>query len=166
MKEIRPKIKIQFDNIDRIIEILTLLLLLFIWGFMLFEFPKLPEIIPIHFNYAGEADDFGSKYNMLFLPIISTILYIAITIINRFPHTFNYLVKITEENAERQYKIACKMMRLLKISVVIVFSFLNISIIISAKNQSDSLGLWFLPIVISIIFLPLIYGIRNSIKVK
>ena len=60
---------------------------------------ELPEIIPTHYNEAGEADSYGDKLNILALPIISTLLFIGLTILNKRPHLFNYPSEITKENA-------------------------------------------------------------------
>ena len=67
---------------------------------------SLPDTIPIHFNLKGTPDGYGKKLNLLITPLVSTVIYIGMTIINRYPHLFNYPVKINEKNAVEQYLLA------------------------------------------------------------
>ena len=107
----RPKIRIELTTADKAVEILGWFSLLAIWIFTIASYSNLPDTIPIHYNGAGKADGFGSKINMLMLPFIATILFVGMTVANKFPHVFNYPTKITEENALRQYTNATRMMR-------------------------------------------------------
>ncbi|HCI70317.1 MAG TPA: hypothetical protein DF712_05650 [Balneola sp.] len=52
----------------------------FIASFILWE--KMPDIVPIHFNAAGEADDFGPKWiNAFLLPGIALVTYLFLLVI-------------------------------------------------------------------------------------
>ena len=98
----RPKIKLGLTNTDKIIEFIGWILLIGTWILAILSFSNLPESIPTHFNGAGEADGFGEKSNIFALPIIGTILFIGMTMLNKNPHIFNYPKAITNENALSQ----------------------------------------------------------------
>ena len=115
--ETRPKINVSLSPLDKILESIGKLLFIIIWGLTLFVFFKLPTIIPTHFNASGKPDGFGNKLTILILPIIATLLYFGLTKLNQHPHAFNYINSITEDNAEKQYTIATRMLRVLKISL-------------------------------------------------
>ncbi|HAH50334.1 MAG TPA: hypothetical protein DCL80_03360 [Balneola sp.] len=52
----------------------------FIASFILWE--KMPDIVPVHFNAAGEADDFGPKWiNAFLLPGIALVTYLFLLVI-------------------------------------------------------------------------------------
>lgn len=68
---------------------------------------------------------------------------IGMTIVNRFPHLFNYPVKITKENAFRQYANASRMMRYLKFISVVILGVISFKTIPNAAGTSDELGEWF-----------------------
>jgi uncharacterized membrane protein len=58
----------------------VLLLAPFIASFILWE--KMPDIVPVHFNAAGEADDFGPKWiNAFLLPGIALVTYLFLLVI-------------------------------------------------------------------------------------
>jgi uncharacterized membrane protein len=147
---------------DKIVEFFGWFCLVGIWILTLFNYHSLPETIPIHYNGAGEVDRFGNKWNLLTLPVVSSILFIGMTILNRYPHVFNYPASITQENALQHYTNATRLIRLLKLSIVIIFSLIVNQTIQHAHGNSDGLGVWFLPLTFGLIFIPLVYFIVKS----
>jgi uncharacterized membrane protein len=162
----RPKIRIELTTTDKAVEILGWFALLTIWVLTITSYSNLPDTMQIHYNGAGKADGFGSKINILMLPFIATILFVGMTIANKFPHVFNYPVKITEENAFRQYTNATRMMRFLKLILVVLFGLIAFKTIQSASGNSPGHGVWFLPLTMGLIFIPLTYFIIKSLKTK
>ncbi|WP_316840729.1 DUF1648 domain-containing protein [Pedobacter gandavensis] len=118
----RPVIKLQLSLFDKIIEGIGFLLLMTLWLCVYVQYAGLSESIPIHFNFSGEADSFGHKSDIYSLPMLATALYILLTVVNNYPHYFNYLTPITPENAHRQYVIATRLLRYLKVLVVVIFA--------------------------------------------
>jgi len=153
----RPKIALELNQTDRILEIIGWILLIGIWILTLANYFGLPETIPIHFNAAGEADGFGNKITILALPILSTLLFVAMTILNKYPHVFNYPTKITQENALSQYTGATRILRYLKLIIVIIFGGIVFMTIQNVNGKADGLGTWFLPLTIIMIFMPIVY---------
>ena len=117
----RPKIKIELTTTDKVLEILGWASVLAIWVLTITNYTNLPDTIPIHYNSAGQADGFGEKGNILILPLMATVLFSGLTILNRFPHIFNYPVNITTDNALRQYTHATRLIRYLKLIIVVIF---------------------------------------------
>jgi len=161
-----PQIKIKLNLFDKIIEALGYITLIVFWLMTIVSFCSLPESIPLHYNAIGEADSYSQKTSIFLLPIIGTLLFTILTIINKSPENFNYNIKITEENALKQYIIATKMIRLLKVIVVAVFLMINYQTIQIAKENTSGLGIWFLPLVLSMIFIPVGYYTFKSYQLK
>lgn len=153
----RPVIKLPFTLFDKSIEVIGLLVLIGFWVFTLYYYPTLPDTIPTHFGGDGEPDGFGSKEMILGLPIVSTILYLALTIFSHFPHKMNYSVTITAENAEVQYRIMSRMIRVLKVVVLLIFWILDYKTVQVALQWPDVLGRWFLLLLFALLFGPLFY---------
>ena len=57
-----------------------------------------------------------------------------LSIVTKKPHKFTYNVKITDENAERQYRNALQMMRTMNLSVVLSFFFIDAPILFTADG--------------------------------
>jgi len=79
--------------------------------------------------FMAEVDNNGGKNDLFPLPIMATAIYLLVTITEKFPHQLNYLTDITEANAEKEYRKAVNMLRILKTLVAI--SFLLMSILIT-----------------------------------
>ena len=162
----RPKIKIELEPIDLAIEFLSITFLILMWVYFLTNYWDLPEIIPTHFNAKGEADSFGSKSNIWFLPILNTGIYILLLIICRRPHLHNYMVNITEENAKKQYKFSSRFLRIVNFFCVILLSYIVYIFLKGAKGDESNIGIlfWVLVITISIVLpvFALIYQQKNK----
>jgi len=136
------------------------------FGLAILNFSDLPETIPTHYNGAGEADGFGEKTNIFVLPVIGTILFIGMTILNNYPHIFNYPSTITNENAYNQYSNATRMIRILKLVIVLVFGLILFNTLQNANGNTDGLGNWFLPLTIGLFTIPTLYFLIKSMKIK
>lgn len=162
----RPKLKVQLTTTDKLLELLGWGVLLALWVWTGTSYSNLPDSIPTHFNAAGEADDYGRKASIFGLPVVASLLYIGLTLLNRVPHSFNFPTPVTQENALIQYTNATRMIRSLKLILVLVFSGISYQTIQQANGETDGLGVWFLPVTLGLIFLPLIYFVIKSFQTK
>jgi uncharacterized membrane protein len=157
-----PEIKLELTITDKIFEILGWISLVAVWVFTITNYNNLPDIIPIHFNGAGQADGFGGKATILTLPIVSTILFTGMTVLNKFPHLFNHPTNITKENKLRLYTNATRLIRYLKLILVIIFGIIVFKTIQNVNGEADGLGNWFTPITVGMIFIPVIYFVIRA----
>ena len=162
----KPKLKIEFTTTDTIFELIGWIFLIGIWWYALINYSKLPKIIPIHYDLSGEVNQFGSKTNIITLPFVATFLFIGLTILNKFPHLFNYTTIITEENASKQYKNATKLIRYLKLIIVIIFGSITFKTIQNANEKVNGLDASFLIYTFMSILIPLTYYIVKSYRSK
>ena len=65
-----------------------------------------------------------------------------------------------------RYTNATRLIRYLKLIVVLVLGLITFRTIQNANGDSEGLGIWFLPLIIGLIFIPLTYFIFKSLKVK
>ena len=137
----QPKIQIEKKPLWQFIDYICISLIACTLVYIFIKYSELPDQIPIHFNGKGEADSYGGKGSLWMLPIVSIFLYALLTIAAKYPHTFNYIVKITEENAEKQYMIAIEMMVLLKLGIILFFSYFTYREIQIAMSGHGGLGI-------------------------
>jgi uncharacterized membrane protein len=164
--EIRPKIKLELTRSDRFIESIGWGLLSLLWILTLLSYENLPETIPTHFNGLGQVNDYGSKMTLMFLPVMGTLLFIGLTALNNYPHIFNLPVKVTKENAFRQYTNATRMIRVLKIIIVVIFSLVVFVIVKAVKSDKPVSNIWLLPVILGLVLVPNSYFFIKSIKMK
>jgi uncharacterized membrane protein len=149
---------------DWLLESAALVLLVGLWVLVAVAYPYLPEVIPIHFNLKGQADGFGSKDFIWLEPLVASALYTVMTLVNRRPDTFNYPVKITPENAGRQYALASRLMRYLKLIVVAVMLIIVLFVALPAMGVALALPNWLLPAFLVLIFGPVATYIWRSVQ--
>ncbi|QWX83017.1 DUF1648 domain-containing protein [Cellulophaga sp. HaHaR_3_176] len=162
----KPKIKLDLANTDKVIEITGWTLLVGTWLLAILSFSDLPESIPTHFNAAGKADGFGGKNTIFVLPFIGTILFFGMTMLNKNPHIFNYPKTITNENALSQYANATRMIRVLKLIIAFVFGLILVMTLQHTNGNTDGLGVWFLPLTISLFIIPTLYFFIKAMKIN
>lgn len=155
----RPRITLHLTQFDKRLEVASVILLILLWLLFLATFFTSPSVVAIHYTALGKADDYGSKGTLLILPIIATAIYFGLTQLNKYPHIFNYTTIITNENAEQQYRSATRMLRLLKLSILFIFTLLVVLSYLSTKGYTNGLGVWFLPFTIVIVLVPIVVGI-------
>ena len=121
-----------------------LLIVLVILSFVIptYYYPKLPETIPVHFDATGTPDTMGSRYGIFLLPIIGVVMSALILLLTQ---------------AQMQGIKASKAPRLLPFILVafiqVLFLYINYGSIQVSLQNWESLGEWFLPIILAITFL-------------
>ncbi len=80
-------------------EISAWLLILFTFGLNLWLYPKLPAMVPTHWNFAGVIDGYSPKlFATLLMPSIMIIIYLLITFLPKFDPKSNKF-----KNSENAY---------------------------------------------------------------
>lgn len=136
---------------DRALEVVSAIGTAFALAVTLWAMPRMPDRVATHFNFLGRADGWGPKEILWIVPGSLALLYVALTIACRFPHTFNYPVAITAENAERQYTLAVSAMRWLKAEMVVLLSYGSWATIQVALGQAKDIGVWFAPVTLVVV---------------
>lgn len=144
-KTTRPIITIPPTAMNKIFDFIGLVGIVIMFVVIIQSFSALPNTIPVHFNIAGEPDGWGSKYTFWVFPILGLIMYIILTIVNKFPHTYNYVWPINEQNAAQQYRLATQLMSFLKIEIITLFTYLEWQGIRIGLGIASGLGIVFAP---------------------
>jgi hypothetical protein len=150
----RPRVPLRFGGFDYALEA-TGALLLALFLIVAAGWRELPERVPIHFGFDGNADAWGNRSSSLLLPLIAVVLYGLLTVLSRFPHSFNYPVPITPENAETQYRLAIRLLLVLKNALIGVFFAIYIGVWTTAAGVQRGLSLWFLPVALFCLLCPI-----------
>jgi len=158
----RPKIKIEPNGFDKIIEAASWILMAGFVCFAIYAHYTLPDTIPTHFDASGKVD--GHKASLLMLPIVALFTFLLLSIISRYPHYCNYPVEITEWNAEFQYRNGLRLLRIIKLIMIVIFGSLTVLIFCTAKGLITGMGIAPLLIITALPFIPIIYYVIKAIK--
>lgn len=165
-KPYRPKLKLALSNLEKFLFITSALCIIALWYLSIISYINLPKIVATHFNSAGSPDSYGSKCVIFIFPIIASIMYVLFATLSKFPHIYNYSVRITEKNVESQYRNARTLMLFILLEVLTLFLFIHLYTIRSIKNNFSYSGLVFLPIFLMVFFSTIFYFIRKMTKLK
>jgi len=94
------------------------------------------------------------------------VLYVGLTILNLFPHIFNFPVRITPRNAEKQYRNATQTIRWLKVLMVVLFAYITYAIIKTGLGVGNSLDLVFMFVLLGLIMASVVVMIVKSFNNK
>ena len=125
----RIKIKLELTKVDMASEIISWFLIIYIWILTITNYLNFPDIIATHYNDAVDTDELVEKWIIFTLPLVMTVLFVGMSILNKFPHIYNYPINITKENAFTQYTNATRLIRYLKLIVVVVFGLIALKAI-------------------------------------
>lgn len=150
--EQRPVLKLPLTNLEKVLELLAGIGVLLSIAFIIAKWNVIPAEVPSHFGPSGMPDDWSGKETLIFLVVLNLLLYLALTIVCRFPHIYNYPWKITAENAQDQYQIARYLMVFLKTEIVWLLLYIESIAMLVSLGIVEGMGKAFLPVFLVIIF--------------
>ena len=108
---------------DRILEIIAAILLVAVWGLCFYIYSIADAPIAIHFNLAGEPDDWDSASSVFIHTGMATLCMGLMAIAAYQPK----LVKLKAESLSRQYTLMGRLVRLCNVILGCIFIFILLS---------------------------------------
>ena len=136
----RPVLPAPWTPLDIALEACAAAGLLAQLAWMLPRLPHLPDKVPVHFDFSGRPNRWGSRSELAVLPVVALVMYTLLTVIARLPHLANYPIKITPENAAHQYRMTTVMLSVLKVEIMWLLTFVGAKIIRIAEGTARTLG--------------------------
>jgi uncharacterized membrane protein len=162
----RPKMNMPFTPTQKMLFAGAIMFMLLHIILVTFYFPSLPERMPSHFGVSGKPDAWAGKAIILLILILSIVISSVMLVVSFFPRTYNYVVRITPGNAERQYSLGRTLLLFLAFEISLFLSYATWKTIQVAIGQAAGLGVWALPVFLAAIFVPLITYFRLSYKAR
>lgn len=159
--EDRPEITIQLKPLDTAIEVTGYVLLGLLWAFAIYAYWQLPDNSSVNFDLRENPNN--DKIIFL-LPLIGALQFLIITSVQDKPHLMNFPLKITPDNIERQYALGMRMAKMIKVILATAFLSILYYSYYDAIGLEGTFGAWLLPVIVFIVFLPLLYCYIKSKK--
>ena len=153
--------KIKDNVVDKMIEGICLVCLIGVTFYLILTWSKIPEQIPMHYDFAGNIDRWGDRGELIIMPIMSWVMYGFITLVSKIPRLWNTGVTVTEENQFRVYRTLKYMINTLKLIMVLDFTYLTIQPL-TGKNMPGC----FTPVLLVLVFGDIIFWLIRLAKVK
>lgn len=148
----KPILVIEAKWLDKCLEVISILLLVLVWT----------EAFAIGTD-ASFLTDYG---NNLILALLASLLFSILTLVNKYPHKFNYPVNITTTNASIQYFYALRMVRSCKCGTMLAFYYVLNDINSLKEFGYPVLGIYNGPIILVLLGAPLVFFINLMYKNK
>lgn len=136
----RPKVKLTPSSFDLIAMGVVVVSVLYAGMSLAAGYGELPDRIPTHFNATGEPDGYGSPRSRWMLFGVQMSIAIGVWVLSYFPHMHNYMVEITEENAERVYSNSVSLLHGVNAICCSYFAYMIVTNLSIAKGELNGLG--------------------------
>ena len=153
--------KTKYNKLQIVLEIIGAIILMAFVIFLISSWSGISEKIPAHYNMSGEVDRWGSKNEILILPIIGGILYVGLTALTFIPKIWYVPTAKNEESKEAVYICIKTMVIILKAELIGTFFY-----IAYYSVNSQGLPIMFLPTELLVIFGTVIYFTVKSYKLS
>lgn len=143
-------------NFDKNMNRVSLLLMVVTLIVFVYQWMVLPDSVPVHSDIAGNVDRWGSKAELLVLPIIPWILYGLLSLVEHFPKLWNTLIAVTSDNLEQVYSLILHGISSLKFCVTVMLCGLVLLLV-----NNHAMLWWFLGCMLASIIVVIIYWMRR-----
>jgi len=137
--------ELSLSAVDILLHLLAFAVTVGIIVYTAVSYGQLPEYVPLHFGVNGEADSWGARHTVLFMPALAVFCYALIAISSFFPKAFNMPVEITAENAPRLYRATRTGLLLINLQASLIFACVVAMVIRTAMElpvKMFNYGLW------------------------
>ena len=161
----RPKLHIPRTKSEWIADIIGYVALAVMGFLLVLNWGKLPDEIPAHFGASGEVDRWGSKMELLILPVITILMHIFLSVIEKRPHTHNYPSRLNESNAEAFYTNSRQTVNYMKNIINVLFAYIVYTTVNISLGSAVKLD-WPFFAIIAILLLVIGWKMVKTMKIK
>lgn len=153
----------------KIVFTVSIILALISWAIAIYYWDKLPAIIPTHFGFNGQADNWADKslLNVFLIPGLQSLILAGLIFLYHKPQysdmpTTMWLMTLDNDNRKHAFKLIRTMLVGTSIWIGVLFTYITYGMNASALDKNVGLSNWLLFTVIGGMIIWLVYW---SIKV-
>lgn len=158
----KPASRSGLAKTDRILDTAGWFALVSLGLVTVFTYFHVQDIIPIHFNFVGRPDRFGSK--IMVFPVFAVACFIFFAITLSVKYIFNPAKAAGIPN--KNFDFAIRIVRFLKLVVMIGFIYILVVTNLIADHLANGLGSFFLPAVVITLLFPVVYFFKKTMREK
>lgn len=148
----RPRITIPYSKLEVTCEIIAAVAVAACGVMPFIYWQQMPDVIPTHFDAGGTADGWGSKNTLLIMPVVVLLMYAGMTLLQRYPHIYNYPFALTEKNVKTMYHLSRTMMIIIKAEMAATFAILQWQTTMVATGNIQSLNHFYVLSIVALMF--------------
>jgi uncharacterized membrane protein len=144
---------------------LSLLLVIFMFAMVAVHWSQFPDQVPTHFGFSGKPNGWRGKGFLLILPCTAAIVWVVMTVAQRYQRLINLPFTIDRDSPEVQSALR-SMMIAEKTTMALLFAWLMQGMVRTALGRAEGLGQGFLPLALALIFTPLIVYSAKLLRLR
>lgn len=166
MQKLPQHVETHKTRINRVFDLIAIGLFIAVIFYTLFQWNQLPEQVPIHFNALGEVDNYGSKWVLLLVPMISVGLFALLEFLERHPEWHNYPRRLNEMNAPRFYQSSRELLNRVKNLSLLLMAYTQWEIVRVGLGDSNAMSQWGFGGILALMFIVIYIGVVQQRKIK
>ena len=107
---------------QKALNLFSILALVLAFLYPLLKWDQIPDTIITHWGFSGQPDGWGPKGTIWIIPAVSLLLYLPLTILERFPSVWNVPVRTTQRDQKWVYQNIKTMLILMKFLMTAEFA--------------------------------------------
>lgn len=111
------------------------------------------EQVPRHYDFTGQVDAWGGKGSLIFLVVLGWGFYALLYAVSRFPKIWNIPETTPADQKEYVYRLSKGLLLYMRTVIAVLFSYL----LFQSMYVQQSIGSWFLPCMLVVLFGGLIF---------
>lgn len=166
MRKPIPHVETNKTTRDRVYDLIAILFFFAVIIYTVFQWNQLPDQVPIHFNVAGEVDNYGSKWVLLLLPMIGGGLFALLGFLERHPEWHNYPRRLNGTNAPQFYQFSRELLNRVKNLSLLLLAYTQWEIVRVAHGYSNAMNQWVFGGLIVLMFIVIFVAMYQQRKIK
>lgn len=117
----------------RVINTISILLLIGSLLFVIVYWLRIPDQIPSHYDEFGNITSWSGKFSIFVLLFLYVLVYSIISFVGRYPDIWNTAVKVTARNKNFVYLTLARMIATIKLFMVCIFTYLIVNMALAKE---------------------------------
>jgi|SRR5690606_143760 uncharacterized membrane protein len=149
---------------EKILIFLSILIVVGVLFTIIGVWSNIPERIPIHYGFSGEADNYGNKSMLIILLVVITTVYASVLLSSKLQKS--HFLSDNDEKGIKLYKNDRLMRIFIGLESVIIMAVIEIKTILISLGKAENLGNYTVPLIIALIFFTILFFYLRSRKIR
>ena len=156
-KSFKTSRKAKYSFLDKLVEALSVLVLIGLWWLTYYFQHQSLEIVPEDYDFFRNPTEYWASKMTYSVPFVATILYVGLTLYNKNRQYGDYAVQINKGKGAVLRQINKRLWRWLKLNILLMFVVLEYFSFHTGSNAGTGISGWFIFAFPLLLFGPVIY---------
>jgi hypothetical protein len=143
--------------LDIVAEVLSLLVLLSLWGLTYYFQHESLDIVPEGYDFFRNPTEYWASRMTYSVPMVATIIYVGLTLYNKRVQYGDFAVEINKGKGDALRQINKRLWRWLKLNILLMFAVIEYFSFHTGSNAGSGISGWFIFTFPLLLFGPLLY---------